>query len=132
MKFKCFCYIISAFLLVSCATSKSIVDTNVVSVEFGYSGGFTNQHTKKILDNTGNLYTVSGSEKKLVCTIDNAILRDIFKDASQLEGKVSDAGNISYYIVVRRTNGETKWTWSKSTKGVDSLWSLYTKLNELR
>lgn len=132
MKFKCICYIISAFLMLSCATSKSLVDTNVMSIEFGYSGGFTNQHTQKILDNTGCLYKVSGGEKELVCKVDDDTVRAIFKESSQLEGTVCDAGNISYYIVVRRKNGDTKWIWNKSTKDIDSLWSLYKKLNELK
>lgn len=132
MKFKFICYIISALLLVSCAINKSVVDTNVLSIEFGYSGGFSNQHTKKILDYKGRLYKVSNNKKNLLCKIDDEIVHDLFVEASNLEKPIRDSANMSYYIVIKKKSGDLTWVWNRSTANVDSIWSLYSKLNDLK
>lgn len=132
MKFKSFIYIVSAFLLVSCATNRSIVNTGVLSIEFGYSGGFENQRTKKVLDYTGCLYEISDNQKTLLCKVDEDTVLNLFKEASHLDEPFRKPGNVSYYIVVKKRNEEQKWVWSHSTSNVDSLWLLYRKLNELK
>lgn len=132
MKFKSFIYIISALFLLSCATKKSIVNTNVLSIEFGYSGGFANQHTKKVLDNKGHLYKISDGNTTLLCMVDEDTVLNLFKDASQLGEPIRDPGNISYYIVVKKKDEEKKWVWNRSTSNIESVWLIYRKLNELK
>lgn len=132
MKIKYCFYIVSIFLLISCATNRSIVDTNITSIEFGYSGGFSNQHTKKILDYKGHLYKVSDNKKVLLCKLDDEIVHDLFVEASVLDKPIRDSGNMSYYIVIKKKSGDLKWVWNKSTENVDLIWSLYSKLNDLK
>lgn len=132
MKFKSLIYIVSALILSSCATHKSVENTNVLSIEFGYSGGFANQHTKKVLDYTGCLYEIADNDTSLLCNVDKDTVRNLFKEASSLDKPFRHPGNISYYIVVKKRNEEMKWVWSHSTSNADSLWLLYRKLNELK
>jgi hypothetical protein len=107
-------------LTFSCATQKKQPKSikGITEISFGKSGGFTGFADEYVITASAEVFKISDSVRTKINQITKPEIRDISKQISDLQFKdikLSETGNMTYFIEVSANKYKNRITWSDIT-----------------
>jgi hypothetical protein len=107
-------------LTFSCATQKKQPKSikGITEISFGKNGGFTGFADEYVITASAEVFKISDSVRTKINQITKPEIRDISKQISDLQFKdikLSETGNMTYFIEVSANKYKNRITWSDIT-----------------
>ncbi len=111
---------IFCFLTLSCATQKNRPGSvrGISEISFGKSGGFTGMTDEYLITGDAEVFKIVNSERTMINQVTKSEIREISKRIKEMEFrelKLSERGNMTYFIEVKANEYTNRVTWSDLT-----------------
>jgi len=108
------------FLTLSCATQKNRPDSvrGITEISFGKGGGFTGMTEEYLITGDAEVFKIENGERTKINEVTKPVIRDISKQIKDLKFKdlkMSERGNVTYFIEVSANKYKNRVTWSDLT-----------------
>jgi hypothetical protein len=108
------------FLTLSCATQKNRPDSvrGITEISFGKGGGFTGMTEEYLITGDAEVFKIENGERTKINEVTKPVIRDISKQIKDLKFKdlkMSERGNMTYFIEVSANKYKNRVTWSDLT-----------------
>ncbi len=108
---------IFCFLTLSCATQKNRPGSvlGISEISFGKSGGFTGITDEYLITGDAEVFKIVNSERTMINQVTKSEIREISKRIKEMEFrelKLSERGNMTYFIEVKANEYTNRVTWS--------------------
>lgn len=120
------------FLTLSCATQKNRPESvrGITEISFGKGGGFTGLTEEYLITGNAEVFKIVNGERTSINQLKKRDIREISKMMDEMqfrELKLSERGNMTYFIEVKANKYNNRVTWSDLTD-VPEVKELYKKL----
>ena len=107
-------------LTLSCATQKNRPEAvrGITEISFGKSGGFTGMTEEYLIAGNAEVFKIANGERTSINHLAKTNIRDISKRIKEMQFKdikLSDKGNMTYFIEVKANKYTNRVTWSDLT-----------------
>jgi hypothetical protein len=108
------------FLTLSCATQKDRPESirGITEISFGKGGGFTGMTEEYLITGNAEVFKIVNSERTKINQVTKPVVREISKQIKDLQFKdikLSEKGNMTYFIKVSANKYSNIVTWSDLT-----------------
>ena len=112
------------FLILSCATQKNRTGSvrGITEISFGKSGGFTGMTDEYLITGDADVFKIVNGERTRINQVKKSEVREISKSIKEMEFqelKLSERGNMTYFIEVKANKYTNRVTWSDLTDVAD-------------
>jgi len=111
---------IYCFLTLSCATQKNRPDSirGITEISFGKGGGFTGLTEEYVITGKAEVFKIANGVRTKINQVTKSDVRKISKKIEEMKFrdiKLSDTGNMTYFIEVKTKKYNNRITWSDLT-----------------
>ena len=124
----------ATFLFFSCGSNKYSVDKLPTKfIELGNGGGYTGEYQYYKIATNGQVFTTSSNDTAYAYfgKISKKIAKNAYNSLADLgDKKISEPGNLNYFIFRAEGDQVNSWLWSDDKKPATELSALYESLNK--